>query len=85
MYLPVNLKLLRKRLNLTQEEMAIKTGISRSKLNAYENEHTEPSLEGLLQLSSFYKYNIRHTPGSFPQYLHGQKFHPHKATRPLHQ
>ena len=58
MHLSLNLKLLRKRLDLTQEEMAQKTGISRSKLNAYENEHTEPSLDGLLHLSSFYKINV---------------------------
>lgn len=58
MFLSGNLKLLRKRSGLTQEEMSVKTGISRSKLNAYENEHTEPSVEGLLQLSAFYKINI---------------------------
>ena len=58
MFLPQNLKLLRKKFSLTQDEASEKIGISRTKLNAYENAHSEPTIEGLLALSQFYKINI---------------------------
>jgi transcriptional regulator with XRE-family HTH domain len=58
MYLSSNLKLLRKQKELTQDEASEAIGISRTKLNAYENSHSEPTIDGLLALSQFYKVNI---------------------------
>lgn len=58
MFLSSNLKFLRKRKNFTQDEMAEMIGLSRTKINAYENEHSEPTLESLMQFSSFYKINV---------------------------
>lgn len=58
MYLSKNLKFIRKRKNLTQDEAAEKTGLSRTKINAYENEHSEPTVEGLMAFSVFYKINV---------------------------
>ena len=58
MYLPTNLKILRKKIALTQDEAAEAIGISRTKLNAYENAHSEPTIDGLLSSSLFYKINI---------------------------
>ncbi len=58
MYLGNNLKVLRRRKNLTQDEAAEKIGISRTKINAYENGHSEPTLESLSLLSGFYQVNI---------------------------
>jgi transcriptional regulator with XRE-family HTH domain len=58
MFLSQNLKILRKKTSLTQDEAAEKIGISRTKLNAYENAHSEPTIDGLLVLSLFYKVNI---------------------------
>ena len=58
MHLPTNLKFLRKKTGITQDEAAEAIGISRTKLNAYENAHSEPTIEGLLSLSQFYRINI---------------------------
>jgi transcriptional regulator with XRE-family HTH domain len=58
MHLSTNLKILRKKTGLTQDEAAEVIGISRTKLNAYENAHSEPTIDGLISLSQFYKVNI---------------------------
>jgi len=58
MFLSSNLKTLRKRKNLTQDEASEQMGISRTKINAYENEHSEPTIEGLLLVASYYGLNI---------------------------
>ncbi|KEO73815.1 XRE family transcriptional regulator [Anditalea andensis] len=54
-----NLKFLRMRRKYSQDEMAEKLGIKRSKLNAHENGHTKnPPLDDLMRLSSFFKMSI---------------------------
>lgn len=58
MYLANNLKFLRKRRDLTQDEAAEQMSISRTKVNAYENEHSEPTVESLVMLATFYGVNI---------------------------
>lgn len=58
MFLAQNLKLLRKRKALTQDETAEKTGLSRTKLNAYENAHSEPTIQNLMLLADFYNLNL---------------------------
>ncbi|MCD6067713.1 MAG: DNA-binding protein [Bacteroidetes bacterium] len=58
MNLSSNLKLLRKRKGLTQDEAAEQMGISRTKVNAYENEHSEPTIDSLIMLATFYGINV---------------------------
>lgn len=53
-----NLKLLRKRKGLTQDEAAEQMGISRTKVNAYENGHSEPTIDSLIMLATFYGINV---------------------------
>lgn len=53
-----NLKLLRKRLKLSQEEVAQALNWTRSTYSGYENGVAHPSLEGIVQLSDFYKVSI---------------------------
>lgn len=58
MFLSSNLKLLRKRKGLTQDEASEQMKISRTKINAYENEHSEPTIEGLVMFATYYGLNI---------------------------
>lgn len=53
-----NLKLLRKRLKLSQEEVAQALNWTRSTYSGYENGVAHPSLEGIVQLSDFYKVSV---------------------------
>ncbi|PHC80386.1 transcriptional regulator [Bacillus wiedmannii] len=49
-----NLKKLRKSRDLTQEQLGLKLNLSRNQINNYENAMFEPSMETLLQISSFF-------------------------------
>lgn len=49
-----NLKKLRKSRGLTQEQLGLKLNLSRNQINNYENAMFEPSMETLLQISSFF-------------------------------
>lgn len=49
-----NLKKLRKSRSLTQEQLGLKLNLSRNQINNYENAMFEPSMETLLQISSFF-------------------------------
>lgn len=51
----VMLRYLRKKNDLTQFELADKTGISRSRINNYENGIREPDQETLVLFSEFFK------------------------------
>jgi len=53
-----NLKLLRKAKNMSQEEVAEILGIKRTSLSGYENGTAEPSVEGLLNISDFFKISL---------------------------
>jgi transcriptional regulator with XRE-family HTH domain len=53
-----NIKLLRKRLKMSQEEVAQALSWTRSTYSGYENGVAHPSLEGMVQLSDFYKVSI---------------------------
>ncbi len=50
-----NIKLLRKRLGKSQEEMAAILGLTRSSYSGYENGVADPGLNTLIQISDFYK------------------------------
>jgi len=56
-----NVKFLRKHRGLSQDAMAKKLNISRSKLNAHENGHTlNPPVEDLLMMSQYFNISIDH-------------------------
>lgn len=57
-YLYQNLKLLRKRKKLSQEQLAETLGVSRSSVNAYENQLADPTLATLIKISDFFKVSI---------------------------
>ncbi|HMM12842.1 MAG TPA: LexA family transcriptional regulator, partial [Bacteroidales bacterium] len=57
-YFGSNLRLLRKRRILTQDELALALGIPRSTLNNYENLVSEPSLEALIAFSKYFNIAI---------------------------
>ena len=65
-----NLKYLRKLRGWTQEEFAVKLGIKRSLLGAYEEERAEPRLEVLETVSDIFKVSLDEL---LLQDLHGQK------------
>jgi len=58
MYFDSNIKLLRKRKNLTQDVVAINLQMKRSTLSGYENRVAQPGLEILLLFSSYYNIAI---------------------------
>ena len=58
MYFHSNIKLLRKRRKLTQDEVAVKLQMKRSTLSGYENRVAQPGLEILLLFSSYYNIAI---------------------------
>jgi len=58
MYFDSNIKLLRKRKRLTQDEAAAQLRIKRSTLSGYENRVAQPGLDVLLLFSDYYKIAI---------------------------
>lgn len=54
----VNLKLLRKRIGKSQEEISNLIGLTRSTYSGYENGVAEPSIHTLIQISDYYKIDI---------------------------
>ena len=58
MYFDSNIKLLRKRKHLTQDEVAVKLSIKRSTLSGYENRVAQPGLDILLLFSTYYSIAI---------------------------
>jgi len=55
MYLPSNLKLLRKHKGFSQEEASKSLGLTRSTYSGYENEIAEPGIHNLIAISDFYR------------------------------
>ncbi|HLU87237.1 MAG TPA: helix-turn-helix domain-containing protein [Taishania sp.] len=53
-----NLKLLRKRKKLSQEEVSSALGMTRSTYSGYENSVAQPNIESLIQLSTFHAIPI---------------------------
>ena len=54
----INLKSLRERANLTQEELAIKTGVSKSAISMYERGERFPSEQILELLADFFNVDM---------------------------
>jgi len=57
-FLPQNLKVLRKRMRYSQEELALALGVNRTSLSSYENGLAEPSLTVLMKIASQCKVNL---------------------------
>ncbi|MDA2112368.1 helix-turn-helix domain-containing protein [Bacillus thuringiensis] len=53
-----NLKKLRKSRYLTQEQLGQQLNLSRNQINNYENAMFEPSMETLLQISSYFNVSL---------------------------
>ena len=58
MYFDTNIKLLRKRIKRTQDEVAEALQMKRPTLSGYENRVSQPGMEVLLQFSDYYKVAI---------------------------
>jgi transcriptional regulator with XRE-family HTH domain len=58
MYFDTNIKLLRKRIRRTQDEVAEALQMKRSTLSGYENRVSQPGMDALLQFSDYYKVAI---------------------------
>ncbi len=58
MYLGANMKLLRKQLKMSQEEVANVLGLTRSSYSGYENGIAEPGLDTLVSIGNYYKVPI---------------------------
>lgn len=58
MFLPTNLKWLRKRRKRTQDEVAFALHLKRSTYSGYENGAGEPGLEKLLALARYFKISL---------------------------
>ncbi len=54
MYLHRNIRALRKKLNLSQEELAARVGLNRGNIASYENGTAEPKICNLLKLSQIF-------------------------------
>ncbi len=57
-YLQQNLRLLRKRLKMSQEELASRVGLNRGNIASYENGTAEPKICNLLKLSNLFQVSI---------------------------
>jgi len=53
-----NLKLLRKRKGVSQEELALDLGLTRSSYSGYENGVAEPNLDTLIKISEYYQISL---------------------------
>ena len=53
-----NIKLLRKRIGLTQEDIANKTGVTRQTINAIENNKYSPTLELAMKLAIIFNTSV---------------------------
>ena len=57
-YLHVNLRAMRKKLQLSQEELATKVGLNRGNIASYEKGTAEPKICNLLRLSKFFRVSV---------------------------
>jgi transcriptional regulator with XRE-family HTH domain len=58
MYFNSNIKLLRKRLGRTQDDVAFALGMKRSTLSGYENQVAQPAIDSLIAFSKYFKVAI---------------------------
>ena len=59
-YLNANIKFLRKKRGLTQQELALKIGLKRSLIGAYEEHRAEPKITTIQALAYYFKVSLDH-------------------------
>lgn len=57
-YIAANLRFLRKRKKLSQEELAAKLGLNRGNIASYENGSAEPRISNLLRMAEFFGISL---------------------------
>ncbi len=57
-HLPTNIRTLRKKLNISQEELANRIGLNRGNIASYENGSAEPRICNLLKLADFFGVSL---------------------------
>ncbi|WP_367390539.1 helix-turn-helix domain-containing protein [Lewinella sp. LCG006] len=57
-YLAANLRFLRKRKKLSQEELAVEVGLNRGNIASYENGSAEPKISNLLRIAEFFGISL---------------------------
>lgn len=60
---PMRLKELRKVKKITTEELGKQIGVSQETISKYENGHTEPSIERLIKLTTFFEVSCSYLIG----------------------
>ncbi|MEM0994180.1 MAG: helix-turn-helix transcriptional regulator, partial [Bacteroidota bacterium] len=63
-YLPQNIRFLRKSRQLSQEELANRVGLNRGNIASYEKGTAEPKLCNLLKIASLFKISLKDLTGS---------------------
>src|ERR1035437_487418 len=58
MFFASNIKLLRKRRKITQDDVALSLSMKRSTVSGYENEVAQPGVDILIAFSNYYKISI---------------------------
>ena len=58
-FLALNLRLLRKKFQWSQEEFANRVGLNRGNIASYENGSTEPKIYSLLKMSELFQVSIK--------------------------
>jgi transcriptional regulator with XRE-family HTH domain len=58
MFFSTNLKFLRKRMELTQDDVAASLGMKRSTLSGYENGIAQPAMEALVEFSNYFRIAV---------------------------
>ncbi len=57
-FLHINLRAMRKKMQLSQEELATRVGLNRGNIASYEKGTAEPKICNLLRLSKFFKVSV---------------------------
>ncbi|MCP3931328.1 MAG: helix-turn-helix transcriptional regulator [Bacteroidetes bacterium] len=57
--LPQNLRCLRKKMNLSQEELAFRIGLNRGNIASYEKGNAKPKLCNLLKIANLFRISVR--------------------------
>ena len=63
MILLANLKKLRKKYNISQQQLADVVGVSQQSINKYENHNIEPDIETLKTMADFFNTSIDYIVG----------------------
>ena len=75
-YLPQNIRFLRKRHQLSQEELATKVGLNRGNIASYEKGTAEPKLCNLLKIANLFKISLKDLTGrNLPDASNNVAFH----------